>query len=146
MPLKSSGKRARGRQEVERVIGGGIACLVGHCGLHGGALKGRPDYYRKHAGLGCRKRPGPKSAKARNARESFGDDWEKDEGHANPCTITIWPLVEIADQLRSYHDIQLTSPRDWWPIFFGHLAPRLGMPFWEILHMINMRTSRMTRP
>ena len=32
------GKRARWRQGVGRAIGGRVACLVGHCGLHEGVL------------------------------------------------------------------------------------------------------------
>ena len=77
---------------------------------------GSYDYW-KHDGLGCRKRPGPKSINARNAREPFCDGWEKDM--PIPCrTIKIPPSVDIAVQLRNYYDIQLTSPRARWPTLF----------------------------
>ena len=33
-------------------------------------------------------------------------------------TISIWGSVDIADQLHSYYDTQLTSFRTWWPMLF----------------------------
>jgi len=66
------------------------------------------------------KRPGKKSTNAKKAREAFGDLQEKqmmialciDDYNHNMGG------VDIADQLHSYYDTQLTSIRTWWPMLF----------------------------
>ena len=60
-----------------------------------------------------RTRPGQKTTNAKSAGEFFGDDWEKDM--PIPCCIDDYNHymegVDIADQLRSYYDTELTSFR-----------------------------------
>jgi hypothetical protein len=67
-----------------------------------------------------RKRPGKKSTNAKKAREAFGDLQEKQM--MIPLCIDDYNHnmggVDIADQLRSYYDTQLTSFRTWWPMLF----------------------------
>lgn len=67
-----------------------------------------------------RKRPGIKSTNAKRAREAFGDAEEKEM--PIPRCIDDYNQhmggVDIADQLRSYYDTQLTSFRTWWPMLF----------------------------
>jgi len=67
-----------------------------------------------------RKWPGKRTTNAKKAREAFGNLQEKemmiplcidDYNHNMSC-------VDIADQMRSYYDTQLTSFRTWWPIQF----------------------------
>ena len=64
--------------------------------------------------------PGQKRTNGKKAQEAFGDLQEKqmmiplcidDNNHNMGC-------VDIADQLRSYYDTQLTSFRTWWPMLF----------------------------
>ena len=67
-----------------------------------------------------RKRPGQKSTNAKTAREAFGHDQEK-LMYIPECIDDYnqhMGGVDIADQLRSYYDTQLTSFRTWWPMFF----------------------------
>ena len=65
-----------------------------------------------------RKRPGKKSTNAKKAREAFGCAYEKEM----PIHLCIEDYnrhmggVDIADQLRSYYDTQLTSFCTWWPM------------------------------
>ena len=67
-----------------------------------------------------RKRTGKKSTNAKKAREAFGGAYEKEM----PIPLCIEDCnrhmggVDIADQLRSYYDTQLTSSRTWWPMLF----------------------------
>jgi hypothetical protein len=67
-----------------------------------------------------RKRPGKKSTNAKKAQEAFGDLQEKQL--MIPLCIDHYNYtiggVDIADQLRSYYDTQLTSFRTWWPMLF----------------------------
>ena len=62
-----------------------------------------------------RKRPGKKSTNAKKVREAFGDAYEKEM----PIPLYIEDYsqhmggVDIADQLRSYYDTQLTLFRTW---------------------------------
>ena len=64
-----------------------------------------------------RKRP-RKSTNAKKAREAFGGAYEKEM----PIPLCIEDNnqhmggVDIADQLRSYYDTQLTSFCTWWPM------------------------------
>jgi hypothetical protein len=65
-------------------------------------------------------RPGKKSTNAKKAHEHFGDEFKKEM--PIPACIDDYNHhmggVDIADQLRSYYDMQLTSWRTWWPLFF----------------------------
>ena len=67
-----------------------------------------------------RKRPGKKSVNAKKAREAFGDAYEKEV----PIPLCIEDYnqhmggADIADQLRSYYDTQLTLFHTWWPMLF----------------------------
>jgi len=67
-----------------------------------------------------RRRPGKKSTNAKKAWEAFGDLQEKQM--MIPLCIDDYNHnmggVDIADQLRSYYDTQLTSFRTWWPMLF----------------------------
>ena len=66
-----------------------------------------------------RKRPGIKSTNAKRVRVAFGDA----EGEM-PIPLCIDDYnqhmggVDLANQLRSYYDTQLTSFRTWWPMLF----------------------------
>ena len=66
-------------------------------------------------------RPGKKSTNAKKAREAFGDGYEKEM--LIPLCIEDYNQqmgdVDVADQLRSYYNTQLTSFRTWWHAFRG---------------------------
>jgi len=67
-----------------------------------------------------RKRPGKKSTNAKKAREAFGNLQEK-EMMISLCIDDYnhnMGGVDIADEMRSYYDTQLTSFRTWWPMLF----------------------------
>ena len=65
-----------------------------------------------------RKGPGKESTNAKKAREAFGGAYEK-EMPIPLCTEDFnrnMGDVDIANQLRSYYDTQLTSFCTWWPM------------------------------
>jgi hypothetical protein len=67
-----------------------------------------------------RRRPGPKSTNAKNARPAF-EGYDKEERPIPTCFDDYnhhMGGVDIADQLRCYYDIQLICWRTWWPLFF----------------------------
>ena len=63
-----------------------------------------------------------KSTNTKKAREAFGGAYEKEM----PIPLCIednnrhMGCEDIADQLRSYYDTQLTSYCTWWTSFAGH--------------------------
>ena len=67
-----------------------------------------------------RKRPGKKRTNAKKAREAFGGAYEKEM--PIPLCIEYFNRnmgdVDVANQLRSYYDTQLTSFCTWWPMLF----------------------------
>jgi len=67
-----------------------------------------------------RKQQGKKSTNAKKAQEAFGNLQEKEM--MIPLCIDDYNHnmggVDIADQMRSYYDTQLTSFRTWWPMLF----------------------------
>jgi len=74
-----------------------------------------------------RKPPGKKSTNAKKAREAFGDLQEKQM--MIPLCIDDYNHnmggVDIADQLCSYYDTQLTSFPTWWPMLFRAFDTRV---------------------